>query len=617
MLLSAFLICTGWTLSALHALNVRGYSGALALGAVVLLVAARQGAFAGFAWPRLPARRFRRALPAAFALLAGLIFISGAMHAPNIYDALAYRIPRVLAWIAEGRWHWIHTTFPRLNTRPYDYEWLTVPLLLFTKSDRGFFLINFVSLLLLPGLIFSTFTRLGISARVAWHWMWPLAAGYCFALEAGSIQSDLPTAPLALAMIDFALRSRKSGRIGEVWLSILAAALLTGFKSSALPLLLPWALALLPGWRVPLRRPLATALVAVVAAVVSFFPNAILNARYTGDWTGQKIESIYQGKNVAERFIVNGAVVAIHNFLPPIFPFTRQWNDLLKKVPGLNDYLRSSLEAPEMAPENSPGIGFGVCALLAASLVAGGLTKRRDVPPPRLPWLDRCILLTPIFSTLVLAASAFIVSSGARYFTPYYLLLTAPLLLVGDQLIVVRRTWWRLGAVASIALTAALNAISPAHPLLPLATIFSRLDARFSNPLFARSAAVYTVFGERPDAFAPIRNVLPPDIKTIGLIAWDDPETSLWLPFGTRRVRHVLPGDSRGDLHQRGVEFIVVSLDKFPNIFGPAESFDHWLAAIRGELWRTVPLRLRAGSQESGFRDWAIVRLSPDSTAIP
>src|SRR5208283_5640035 len=107
-------------------------------------------------------------------------------------------------------------------------EWLTAPLLLFTKSDRALFLINFISFLLLPGLIFSLFTRLGVRARVAWQWMWLLPTGYTFLLQAGSAANDAFPTVYALAALDFACRAWASRRPAQLGLSALCAALLTG-----------------------------------------------------------------------------------------------------------------------------------------------------------------------------------------------------------------------------------------------------------------------------------------------------------------------------------------------------------------------------------------------------
>ena len=73
------------------------------------------------------------------------------------------------------------------------------------------------------------------------------------------------SAVYALAAVDFALRARKSGRVSEVCLSVLSAALLTGAKASNLPLLLPWAVAFVPTWRLWLARPLALGAILLAA----------------------------------------------------------------------------------------------------------------------------------------------------------------------------------------------------------------------------------------------------------------------------------------------------------------------------------------------------------------
>ena len=119
--------------------------------------------------PQKSLRRFRRPLPLCFGALAVLIFLGGAIHAPGNYTGLAYRAGRVLQWLSHGHWFWIDTEDYRMNDRACGIEWLSAPILLFTNSTRGLFLINFLPFLLLPGLIFSIFTRLGVRARVAWH----------------------------------------------------------------------------------------------------------------------------------------------------------------------------------------------------------------------------------------------------------------------------------------------------------------------------------------------------------------------------------------------------------------------------------------------------------------
>ena len=187
--LSALAGLAGWSLSAIGQLNRTGYALFFAAAAGAWLACRRRWDWSRPDWPKT-LRRFRRPLPVAFAALAFLIFLGGAIYPPSNYDGLAYRVARVLHWLDHGHWWWIHTPEYRMNDRTCGIEWFYAPLLLFTKSDRALFLVNYIPFLLLPGLVFSVFTRLGVRARVAWSWMWLLPAGYNFLLQAGSIAND-------------------------------------------------------------------------------------------------------------------------------------------------------------------------------------------------------------------------------------------------------------------------------------------------------------------------------------------------------------------------------------------------------------------------------------------
>ena len=163
----AYLNGTGWVLSGLHALNAWGYAAALLVGLGLLAVWRKTSGVHLFDHLRGPVlrRRFRRPFPLAYLILTGLILFSGVLYAPSNYDAMAYRLPRMLHWLAAGQWHWIHTIFPRLNGRACGVEWVLTPLIALTKTDRLLFLTNIISYLLMPGLIYSVFTRLGVRRR--------------------------------------------------------------------------------------------------------------------------------------------------------------------------------------------------------------------------------------------------------------------------------------------------------------------------------------------------------------------------------------------------------------------------------------------------------------------
>src|ERR1035438_1131498 len=139
----AYLNCAGWLLSALHELNAAGYTVVLAIGFVALAVWQKQTASPPapkFHWHKMR-RRFRRPFPLAFLILAAMTFLGGVLYAPSNYDALAYRLPRILHWLAAEHWHWIHTDFERVNTRGCGIEWGSAPLIALLKTDGLLFML--------------------------------------------------------------------------------------------------------------------------------------------------------------------------------------------------------------------------------------------------------------------------------------------------------------------------------------------------------------------------------------------------------------------------------------------------------------------------------------------
>jgi len=147
--------------------------------------------------------------------------------------------------------------------------------------------------------------------------------------------------------------------------------------------------------------------------------------------------------------------------------------------------------------------------------------------------------------------------------------------------------------------------ISPARPLFPVRTVINHIEARHSDSkFFARVKEVYSVYHDRNHAFAPVLDALPPGLKTLGFVTYDDPETSLWRPFGSRRIIHVCPGDNSTYLKAQGVEYILAK----PSLFGTQfPAFDDWLAGVNARLVQKIPLNLRA---DSGVNDWYLVKLN-------
>ena len=629
ILFCAYCSVAGWVLSLAHALNPAGYVVVLFVGVIAGWVACRRLGAPCFARPSLGPlrRRCRRALPAGFYILAALAFLGGALYAPNNWDALAYRVPRVLHWLAAGQWHWIHTIFGRLNVRGCGYEWMMAPLIALTKTDRLLFLPNFIAFCLLPGLFFAALTGVGVGRRAAWAWMWVLPTGYCYLVQAGGIGNDLFGSFFALAAFAYAISARQNESTGQLWLSAIAMALSTGVKANNLLLVPVWAVVALPCWRRLLIRPLATVAVAVVALGVSFVPTAVLNTIYAHDWSGTKTDKM---ENVPgqhfERIVGNIGVVLVENASPPVAPFARTWNTRI--APKLLSHRYDEvfgcapgspvLQMDELQVEESAGLGLGVCALLLLSALLAIRPGSRITSTLRsatedghhAPRITRHPSLLPIFAATALALIAFFAvsfptKSEARLLNAYYAFLVLPLLVGAGQEKVVRSAWWRAAAVTVMAAAVLPLVLSPARPLAPVQTVVAELGRRgHHSALLNRAEKVYSVYSRRAEALAPLAQLLPVDAKTIAFLGFDDLETSLWKPFGSRRVLHLCPADTPADLRAAGVTYICLSARQFQRL--SSEPFEAWLERFNADVIARVPLALR-GAEEA--TEWLVIRL--------
>ncbi len=616
----AFCNCAGWILSACRQLNPWGYAvTSVATAATLFALRKRICPVIGFPSARRSVgRRFGRLFPFSFLVLTALAAVGGALYAPSNYDALAYRVPRVWHWLAEGRYHWIHTEFGRLNTRAPGFEWVATPLMAFTHADRLLFLINVVSLLLLPGLVFSLFTRLGVRSRVAWYWMWLVPTGYCFLLQAGSIGNDLFGAVFALAALDFALRARESGRVSDVWLSALAAALLTSSKASDLPLLLPWLVAIGPSLKLLWRGRAITAGVAAIALACSLLPQMAVNAKYCGSWTGAPAENIELKPEPALHTANNAVLLTIQNLVPPVFPLSSAWNRAMErlmpaawrtKLETAFEPIGAHWELNEMQMEEHAGLGCGVSFLALVSIAAMLFGKRTRSASAANGGAKLFPVL--VLGCVVVALLAFMSVGGqaavARLATPYYAVVLPLALLSSSQVALVRNRWWQRAAWLVFPLALLPLILSPARPLWPANTVIAKCDS--SSRLMARAKTVYSVYAQRANGFAPALALLPPGTPVLGVVVSDDPEASLWRPFGARRIEHVMRGDTPAALRARGVLYILACPERVQVVL--QQPFEQWLAEMNGEIVAKVTLSLRAGA---GPSEWCLIRLRlPDN----
>ncbi len=534
-----------------------------------------------------------------FLALALLTLLAGVLYSPSNGSSTGYRIPRVMHWLAEGYWHWIHTfdartdvAGMRINIAGNGFEWLLAPLILLTHSDRFLFLPNWFSFLLLPGLIFSVFRRLGVRLRVAWWWMWILPSGWIFIMQAGSTINDAFATAYALAAVDFALRARENKNIRELWLGMLAAALATGVKQTNILLVMPALIAIWPCMRLLFKRPLSSAGILAVCLLVSALPIIIANLHFTGTWSGVPADSLARGELHSPFWGVVGNIfiLAIQNLKPPVFPFANSWNATMKhfvQTPfgshfaGFQDFGHVSFGVAE----STAALGAGICILIFISLFAARHYRRAANLASALnntPLLLRLLRWTPWAMLLVFMAKVGTFENG-RLLASYYFFLFPSLLTSPGQSVLVRRRWWQSSALLVMAVAVMLVIISRDRPLFPSQTVLGWLESKYPNSKLVSN--ISKTYAETP-AFEEQRRFLkknlPPDEMILGFAtAGGEGESLLWLPYGHRRVQRILPDDTPEQLRSWGVHYVVVQ-PVF--LLWSGETLQQWIARYNGIL---------------------------------
>ncbi|MGP8200402.1 MAG: hypothetical protein ACLQU4_12975 [Limisphaerales bacterium] len=618
---SAACVSAGWILSFLHQVNLAGYVVFFLALAVVLAVeyqvprrasraACAACAAAGAKGARRILRLFRRLLPLLFFLTAILALAGGAVHAPNNYDALTYRFPRMLHWWAASGWHWIATPNDRMNLAGTGFEWLMMPLFVLTHSDRLFFLINIIAYLLLPGLVFLVFVAAGVARRVAWFWMWLLPAALCYAMQAGSISNDTIAATYFLAAIYFALEARRSGNVRNLWLAFLAAGLLTGVKASNLPLLLPVAWAVWPTLGLAEKRFPSSIAVVLLSVLVSFLPTAALNQHYAGDWAGDpnNVAHLKVDKPLAG-FLGNSLQLGLQSLEPPFMPVARSveiwvWDHFPEDLQTtLKDgFPHFGVGFRELPQEESAGMGIGITVIALISLAvavrsrpwknvfSAPRVKRHGLVMGLLTWVALAVYMAKLGS-----------ESTSRLIAAYYPLLMLPLLLNRGQGCLIRQRWYRAFAICASLIALLAVILTPSRPLWPAERFFDWFVQRFpGNALIERARTVYSVYRCRSDLFASLRRSIPASVPVIGLIeGGNDAESSWWRPFGQRRVVHVLEGDRR---QESSLHWIAVRNDLIGR--GDPGDFEQWLQRDGGSV---IARQIVTERVINGPETWSVV----------
>lgn len=546
---SALLNLLGWSLALAHQLKPVPYAIGFAVTIGVLVVLNRRRATR----VRNPneefhrgKRRLRRPIVTVFFLIWLAALVGGSLYAPSNYDGLSYRTPQLLHWLSENGWHWITTPNSRMNIASPGFNWLVAPTIVILKTDRLSFLMNVAGFALLPGLLFEMLRRAGVATIVAWWWMWLLPAAYVFAMQAGGIGNDLTGTVFGVSAVAFALRARQTGAFSDASLSLLAAAMCTGIKNTNLPILLPWIVALgAGGLRAFCAKPAKSMVVALLAAFASCAPTTLLNIRHTGHWSGDlHDEHRVRQPNAWVGAASNLTVLAVSNLQPPIWPIAQRSNEVLNRIliaTGMSKVCKKSprFDAKwyELPSEESAGVGLGLVVMSGISVTGAFLHRLRGNHSEFIPkrWDVGLASLAAILVPVCLMSSEGLPRMIAVFVPP--VLILALIGAVNQRL--VRSSAWRRGAVVAACFSVPGIVLSAPRPLFPQRVLFASVGKE--SGVMARARRVYSIYANRPDAFAPLRTLIPAGTRKIGLIAFgDEPETSIWRPFGSVSVRHLL-----------------------------------------------------------------------------
>lgn len=513
-------------------------------------------------------RFYRRLLPALFAVICVLIIVSGSAYFMDSHDAMSYRIPRIYEWLNAHHWYWIDTLDQRQNNRGTGVEWMSLPIILITGTDRLVFLVNFISYLFLPYLIFDTFILLGIKRKVAWYWMWLAPTGLCFVLQAQTCANDVLAGFFVLVAVNLALRAARFQRPDILGLALLSYALSLGVKLPCLLLVLPFACAVFPALPLAGKWPplFAGALLSLIF-FSSFAPNAIFNYLACGDWTGLKLDLWAPPLPTTPlvKLPVNGFLILYQNFSPPVFPFYqayRHWLDGFLQT-SLGHFLSLRFEKDFMVGRPvirvdtaamGPGVMFAVLFGMVATVVKdrGWLSRFR-----RIDYLAS-VRLAGFVSFLALLSVSNLCQIG-RLGSTFYLLAIPFLVATPVHERLVRSKFWRALPILNSFVVIFFLIFCPLRPLFPLnASLALTKQTLGENSRFYQFFHnSYAIGLSRLDDVYWMYDCVPPGVHRIGQVrAWMEKESPFWYPYRSKQVFCIRREETPQSIRAKGITYV-------------------------------------------------------------
>lgn len=505
-------------------------------------------------------------MPRLFWILSLVIVIGALANPVENQDALWYRLPRLLHWLAHDGWHWIRTSEFRMNAVAPGTEWTLAPGVAWGVPLRLLTIPNLAGFLLLPGLTFRLLVRFGVAPRAAREWMWLIPFSWSYVFQAGSLANDLPATVLVLAAITTSPSRNTPSPRHPGW-ALVSLALLTGVKQTYFPLLLPVGVIVAGGVRTALRArtislPYTTALLAVLF-LASALPHLLLTHLSSGTWLGLPASSNFQPKHPVAALVVNGFVAVAGNLIPPLCPGVPTWNQFAAQLAGSawgQTWLRGfdlpgTLPAAMDEMNAPPGLGIvlllGVAAWISHASPSGSGFTRRHRGSSLLAGLGVVSLLP------------FLASYGSfqlgRFLGAWFPLVLPWILARPGMRSVPRNPHWQSLALVVCLGTIVMAAISRQRPLWPTRTLLAQVASHPASPPWARQAADAYFWRERfNDRYTRLSGDLG-QAATVGWLGYAVGELALWTdPRHRRRLFHVRPDDEPARWQSLGIEAFIV-----------------------------------------------------------
>lgn len=537
-------------------------------------------------------------------IITGLLLLQICLYPPMMHDSLSYRIPRMYLALQEGS-HLQNfvTTDDRMNAMPWGWECLAMPFA--SLNALGWSrIINLICWALCYQILYR-FARMGGADKAPARWCsLAMVSAPFFLLQAPSTANDLTAGTLLIIGITLMLAFHRSPSgipaLGSLLALVMAANVKPQFLVLGLPWLIWWMAAPGKPWRhTPIKYLL---LAAPLFFFVSPLPTLIGNHLTHGSISGLGEDS----RNVAHAPAIQMMVAGSIQYLTPqlTLPLT-PWADTLtaaiRSIPGINS-LGNGI------PKFSPGVGLmqildnGNLGLIHFFLLCFGLAqafkrKRRLT----LLWTGA------ILAGFLIASSQVVVSTMARSFTPFVLvLLPLACAAAARWFSASSKRIWLLPLVSLCGLASLI--LNPSAPLWPAQSIHQLAQTQ-TRPKLAKQLDQYLSYQKRAAVGAGILEPVPQGSGVGILIRQVTPVHQLWQPQWQSHPIQYLHETAPSSFLSGDLEWLLIA-DKFQEFY-PGE-FDAYRSLPGLELVHTGTY---LPNLKQGPETWRLYRRSePDDS---